>query len=148
MSRRHSERESGSRTRARLALTIDGPQGRSARRGPAWPGGDRDERQRLPGVCDRGARTLSGWPRFGMSFGAGVAPQLQAKYNQTIGPNGFLAQQKTYTLKEIPVTPLFEVLFRGDIKVSRNVSIGPIAGLRSGFPVFGGTVRVHLPQNR
>jgi hypothetical protein len=85
---------------------------------------------------------------FGMSFGGGVAPQLQAKYEQTIGPSGFLTQQKTYTLKEIPVTPLFEVLFRGDIRVSRNLSVGPIAGLRSGFPVFGGVLRVHLPQNR
>ena len=84
---------------------------------------------------------------FGMSFGAGVAPQLQAKYNQTIGPAGFLAQGRTYTLKEIPVTPLFEVLFRADIRVSRNVSVGPIAGLRSGFPVFGGVLRVHFPQN-
>lgn len=84
---------------------------------------------------------------FGMSFGAGVAPQLQAKYSQTSGPAA-LVQQKTYTLKELPVTPLFEVLFRGDIRVHRNLSIGPIAGLRSGLPVFGGVLRVHLPQNR
>lgn len=85
---------------------------------------------------------------FGMSFGAGVAPQLQAKYNESFSPNGILAQQKTYTLKELPVTPLFEVLFRGDIRVNRNISVGPIAGIRSGLPVFGGVLRVHLPQNR
>ena len=84
---------------------------------------------------------------FGMSFGAGVAPQLQAKYSQTSGPVAILGQ-RTYTLKEIPVTPLFEVLFRADIRVHRNLSIGPIAGLNTGFPVFGGVLRVHLPQNR
>jgi hypothetical protein len=46
------------------------------------------------------------------------------------------------------VTPLFEVLFRGDIRVSRNLSLGPLAGIRSGFPVFGGMLRVHLPHDR
>ena len=84
---------------------------------------------------------------FGMSFGAGVAPQLQAKYSQTFGPAA-LVQQKTFTLKEIPVTPLFELLFRGDIRVHRNLSVGPIAGICSGLPVFGGMLRVHLPQNQ
>lgn len=84
---------------------------------------------------------------FGMSFGAGVAPQLQANYKQTYGPASVVTQ-RTYTLKEIPVTPLFQVLFRADIRVHRNLSIGPIAGLNTGFPVFGGVLRVHLPQNR
>ncbi len=62
--------------------------------------------------------------------------------NKLVAPSGFPALQKTYTLKEIPVTALFEVLFRGDIGVTRNLSVGPIAGLRSGFPVFGGILRV------
>ena len=41
---------------ATLALMIGSRPGRSVRRGPAWPGGDQDERQRLHGGCDRAAR--------------------------------------------------------------------------------------------
>lgn len=84
---------------------------------------------------------------FGMSFGAGVGPQLTANYQQTSGPTGVPGPQKTYTLKEIPVTPMFEILFRGDIRIQRHLSIGPYAGIRTGFPVVGGVLRVHFPRS-
>jgi hypothetical protein len=81
---------------------------------------------------------------FGMSFGAGVGPQLTAQYRQTYSAGSVLAAPKTYTLNSVPVTPLFEVLFRGDIRVNKSLSLGPYAGILSGLPVFGGTVRVHM----
>lgn len=65
---------------------------------------------------------------FGMSFGGGVGPQLTAQYRQTYSDGGALASLKTCTLNAVPVTPLFEVLFRGDVRVQRNLSIGPNAG--------------------
>jgi hypothetical protein len=81
---------------------------------------------------------------FGTSFGAGVGPQLTAHYRQSYSDDGVLAGPKTYALTEVPVTPLFELLFRADIRVHRNVSIAPYAGILTGVPVIGGTVRVHF----
>lgn len=83
---------------------------------------------------------------FGMSFGAGIGPQLNAKYQPTNVPAGVPTAEKTYTLKEIPVTPMFEILFRGDIRVQRHFSIGPFAGIRAGFPTVGGVLRAHIPR--
>jgi len=83
---------------------------------------------------------------FGMSFGAGVGPQLTATYQPTNVPAGVPTAQKTYTLNEIPVTPMFEILVRGDIRVHRHFSIGPFAGIRTGFPVVGSVLRVHFPR--
>jgi hypothetical protein len=86
-------------------------------------------------------------PRFsiGMGFGAGVAPQLKVDYTktQTVG-TVTTTQNKQYTLTEIPVTPLFQIQFRGDIRVSKNISVGPWGGFRNGLPVAGGAVRVHF----
>jgi hypothetical protein len=82
----------------------------------------------------------------GMSFGAGVAPQLKANYTKT--ENGVVQPQKTYTLKQVPVTPLFEVLFRGEVRVHRNISIGPFAGVQDLIPMIGATVRVHFPGSK
>lgn len=84
---------------------------------------------------------------FGMSFGAGVGPQLTANYQPINAPPGVSTAEKTYTLKEIPVTPMFEILFRGDIRIQRHFSIGPYAGIRTGFPVVGGVLRVHFPRS-
>ncbi len=81
---------------------------------------------------------------FGMTFGGGVGPKLTTQYHQTYSTGGVLASPKTYTLNEVPVTPLFEVLFRGDIRVHRNLSLGPYAGMLSGIPVVGATARVHF----
>lgn len=81
---------------------------------------------------------------FGMSFGGGVGPQLHANYQQTSSPTGVLAPPKTYTLTQIPVTPLFQILFRADVRVHRNISIGPYAGISTFFPTVGGTVRFHF----
>lgn len=81
---------------------------------------------------------------FGMSFGGGVGPQLHANYQQTSNPTGTLAPPKTYTLTQIPVTPLFQILFRADFRVHRNISIGPYAGISTFFPTVGGTVRFHF----
>ncbi len=83
---------------------------------------------------------------FGMSFGAGVGPQLTAHYQQSYANGGVLAGPKTFTFNELPVTPMFELLFRGDIRVHRNLSIGPYAGIVTGVPVIGGTVRVHFAR--
>lgn len=81
----------------------------------------------------------------GFSFGIGVAPQLEARYKQIITRAGVVSTtEKTYKLKEIPVTPLFEVLVRADVRVARNLSIGPFGGIRTGVPVAGGAVRVHF----
>ena len=81
---------------------------------------------------------------FGMTFGGGVGPQLTAQYRQTYSAGGTLTSPKTYTLNQVPVTPLLEVLLRGDIRVHRNLSIGPYGGMLSGIPVVGATVRVHF----
>ncbi len=86
-------------------------------------------------------------PRFsiGMGFGAGVAPQLKLDYTKTVTVGTTTtSQQKQYVLNEIPVTPLFQIQFRGDIRVSRNLSVGPWGGFRNGLPVVGGAVRVHF----
>jgi hypothetical protein len=82
---------------------------------------------------------------IGMGFGAGIAPQLKLDYSktQTVGTTT-TTQNKQYVLTEVPVTPLFQIQFRGDIRVSRNVSIGPWGGFRNGLPVAGGAVRVHF----
>lgn len=86
-------------------------------------------------------------PRFsiGMGFGAGIAPQLKVDYTKTVTLGAITqTQQKRYVLSELAVTPLFQVQFRGDIRVSRNLSIGPWGGFRNGIPVAGGAVRVHF----
>jgi hypothetical protein len=86
-------------------------------------------------------------PRFsiGMGFGIGVAPRLKLDYSktQTVGTTT-TTTNKQYVLNEIPVTPLFQLQFRGDIRVSRNISIGPWGGFRNGLPAAGGALRVHF----
>lgn len=82
---------------------------------------------------------------FGMSFGGGVGPQFQAHYTRTVVANGSVSTtQRVYTLQDIPVTPLFEVLFRADVRLSRTLSVGPWAGMNTGIPVVGGALRVHF----
>ena len=82
---------------------------------------------------------------IGMGFGAGIAPQLKLDYTktQTVGTTTTIVN-KQYTVNEIPVTPLFQIQFRGDIRVSRNISVGPWGGFRNGLPTIGGVVRVHF----
>ncbi len=80
---------------------------------------------------------------FGFSFGGGIGPQFKASYRGVASGSG-IAVEKTYTLEEIPVTPLFEVLVRADIRVHRYVSLAPFVGLRNGFMAGGGIVRFHL----
>jgi len=86
-------------------------------------------------------------PRFsiGMGFGAGMAPQLKIDYTktQTVGPTTTIVN-KQYVLDQIPVTPLFQIQFRGDIRVSRNLSIERWGGFRNGLLVAGGALRVHF----
>ena len=79
---------------------------------------------------------------FGFSFGGGIGPQFKASY-KGVSRSG-IAVEKTYTLKEVPVTPMFEVLVRADIRVHRYVSVVPFVGLRNGFMAGGGMVRFHL----
>jgi hypothetical protein len=82
---------------------------------------------------------------IGMGFGAGIAPQLKVDYTKTVTVGAVTqTQQKQYSLTEVPVTPLFQVQFRGDIRVSRNISIGPWGGFRNGLPAAGGAVRMHF----
>jgi hypothetical protein len=80
-----------------------------------------------------------------MGFGAGVAPQLKLDYSktQTVGTTTTITN-KQYVVDQIPVTPLFQIQFRGDIRVSRNISIGPWGGFRNGLPAAGGALRVHF----
>ena len=86
-------------------------------------------------------------PRFsiGMGFGAGIAPQLKIDYTktQTVGTTTTTVN-KQYVVDQIPVTPLFQIQFRGDIRVSRNLSVGPWGGFRNGLPAAGGALRVHF----
>jgi hypothetical protein len=79
---------------------------------------------------------------FGFSFGGGIGPQFKASYKGVSGSG--IAVEKTYTLKEVPVTPMFEVLVRADIRVHRYVSVAPFVGLRNGFMAGGGMVRFHV----
>jgi hypothetical protein len=81
---------------------------------------------------------------FGMSFGGGVGPQLHASYQEIGNPTGGTPPAKTYTLTQIPVTPMFQILFRGDVRVHRFISVGPYAGISTLFPTVGGTVRFHF----
>ena len=62
----------------------------------------------------------------GLILGAGVGPQFKANYTQTYS-DGRVAQ-KTYMLKESPVTPYEEFLARMDIRVSRHVYLMPYGG--------------------
>jgi hypothetical protein len=82
---------------------------------------------------------------IGMGFGAGIAPQLKLDYSktQTVGTTTTTVN-KQYVVNQIPVTPLFQIEFRGDIRVSRNISIGPWGGFRNGLPAAGGAIRVHF----
>jgi hypothetical protein len=52
--------------------------------------------------------------------------------------------EKQYVLNDIPVTPLFQIQFRGDIRVTRNLSVGPWGGFRNGLPAAGGALRAHF----
>jgi hypothetical protein len=82
---------------------------------------------------------------IGMGFGAGIAPQLKLDYSKTqIDRTGTLTTNKQYVLDQIPVTPVFQIQFRGDIRVSRSISIGPWGGFRNGLPAAGGAIRVHF----
>ena len=82
---------------------------------------------------------------IGMGFGAGVGPQLKYNYTRSVTIQGkSFSEQKAFTLEELPVTPMFEIQFRGDIRISRNLSVGPWAAIRNGIPFFGGVVRVHF----
>jgi len=82
---------------------------------------------------------------IGMGFGAGIAPQLKLDYTktQTVGTTTTVTS-KQYVVNQIPVTPLFQIQFRGDIRVSKNISIGPWGGFRNGLPAVGGALRVHF----
>ena len=82
---------------------------------------------------------------IGMGFGAGIAPQLKLDYTktQTVGTIT-TTENKQYVVNQIPVTPLFQIQFRGDIRVSRNISVGPWGGFRNGLPTVGGGRRVHF----
>lgn len=75
----------------------------------------------------------------GFSFGAGVGPQLKADYRE-MGTGA----ARTYRLRELAVTPLFQVLIRGDVRVARSISVGPFFGIRNGLLTGGGTIRVHF----
>jgi len=68
-----------------VALTIGDRQDRSVRSGPAWPGGDRDERQRRRCVCDRAARTLSA---VGWRARSGVNSASVAKASELVAGSG------------------------------------------------------------
>ena len=82
---------------------------------------------------------------IGMGFGAGIGPQLKADYSRSLILNGVpFSERKTYTLEEVPVTPLFEFQIRGEVRVTRNLSAGPWVGMRNAIPLAGGVVRVHF----
>lgn len=76
---------------------------------------------------------------IGFSFGAGLGPQLRADYRQLD-----TGTAKTYRLEELAVTPLFQVLVRGDVRIARQVSVGPFVGVRNGLLTGGGTIRIHF----
>jgi hypothetical protein len=81
----------------------------------------------------------------GLGFGIGVGPQFKAQYTRTLSVQGIpVSEQKVYTLQELPVTPLFEFQIRGDVRLSRNLSVGPWVGIRNGIPVAGGVARAHF----
>jgi len=85
---------------------------------------------------------------FGVSTGAGLGPQLKADYTRSLVSNGVTtSERKTYTLKELPVTPLFEFQIRGEVRLSRNLSAGPWVGIRNAIPLAGGVVRLHFPKS-
>jgi hypothetical protein len=79
----------------------------------------------------------------GFSLGAGVGPQFKASYRLE-QPGASSGLERTYTLKELPVTPLFQILVRGDIRILRQLSVGPFFGTRNGLLVGGATTRVHF----
>ena len=82
---------------------------------------------------------------IGLGFGAGIGPQLKADYSRSLMVNGVpFSERKVYTLKEVPVTPLFEFQIRGEMRLSRNLSAGPWVGIRNAVPLAGGVVRVHF----
>jgi hypothetical protein len=78
---------------------------------------------------------------IGFGFGAGVGPQFKATYRRTEPFQGVTLPERTYTLKELPVTPLFQIVVAGDIRLHRNLSFGPYVGLRNGLLVYGGMFR-------
>lgn len=80
---------------------------------------------------------------MGLSLGAGVGPQLKASY-RAVEPAGVSSFEKTYTLQELDVTPLFQILLRGDVRVSRHISVGPFFGTQNGLLSGGAALRVHF----
>jgi hypothetical protein len=81
---------------------------------------------------------------IGFGYGAGVGPQFKATYRRTEPFQGVTLPERTYTLKTLPVTPLFQIVLAGDIRLHRNLSFGPYVGLRNGLLVYGGMVRVRF----
>lgn len=83
---------------------------------------------------------------IGFGFGAGVGPQFKATYRRTEPFQGLTLPERTYTLKELPVTPLFQVVLAGDIRLHRNLSLGPYVGLRNGLLVYGAMFRARFAK--
>lgn len=86
------------------------------------------------------------WGSIGFGFGAGVGPQFKATYRRTEPFQGVMLPERTYTLEELPVTPLFQILLAGDLRLHRNFSLGPYVGLRNGMLVYGGMVRARFAR--
>jgi len=125
-----------------LIVTLDG-EGRDLRTSSLYTANGR-----IAGFLATKYATLFSRPRGSISlgFGAGVGPQFKANYRRTEPYQGLTLEERTYTLKELPVTPLFQILLGGDIRLHRNLSIGPYAGLRNGLLVYGALLRLRFAK--
>ncbi|HZQ50719.1 MAG TPA: hypothetical protein VFB14_00890 [Bryobacteraceae bacterium] len=100
----------------------------------------------LPGVLATKYFNFVHRRRFsmGVGLGAGIGPQLSVKYRTTYAGGGTAV--RTWSPKELSVTPLFAATYRADVRLNRHLSIGPFAGIEDALPVFGATIRVALPR--
>jgi hypothetical protein len=98
----------------------------------------------LPGVMATKYFNFMHRKRFsmGVGLGAGIGPQLTVHYRTTYG--GGEIRQRKWSPNELPVTPLFAVTYRADIRLNRYLTIGPFAGVQDALPVFGATLRLAL----
>jgi hypothetical protein len=98
----------------------------------------------LPGFLFTKYLSVISRKRVSAGFGAGIGigPQLKAKYHGTSQYAN--PAEKTWTLDDLSVSPLFQVVARADFRVSERFSIGPFGGIQNGLPIFGGMIRVHF----
>jgi hypothetical protein len=81
----------------------------------------------------------------GIGLGGGVGPQLSGTYKVTEADGTVLLDRK-FSLKQLSATPLFAITFRSDFRITKQLSIGPYAGIEDGLPVLGGMVRFGLTR--